>query len=191
MIFLIIKPLVSEMSIARNNILSSAEDEAKLIDSLNLKLRNYSGFEKKQLLLSSAYSTDTSVYSKAQTEPNIKRALISQNTAFNAIATSDLRKMELDNKSIPIQLTIKKASDPDAKINTADLTQTSLMNERNRLAFNISENEITHDAIRTASQLLLAKVAQLDQRIAQKQLYLDIAVKVSDALIAQRDKEKK
>lgn len=174
------KNVREELNVKREKLFESPQE---VLHQLRQLARSFQGYEKKVSKLSQISSADARVYDDLKHNKDAKRFAISQATAIDAIASADQKNMEIDNESIPISLTIKESSENGGNLNTADLTQTALVNERNSYLINLREHDYTHDAIRSASQLLLAKVVTLDRRIAEKTTFINVAEKFSDALI--------
>lgn len=183
-------PLYSEakrdMDRAREGIITSGVDEAGRLKTL---VQEFPGYEQLTVYLKNKSSGDKRIYDNASTNKDSKRHVISQNEAIDGIASADLRNMQLDNEGVPIAMTIKQASESDGSLTTADMINTNVISERNRLALNIRENEFTHDAVRIGNQLLLSRLTDLDKRIEQKLSYMSFMEKFSQELIAYRNRE--
>jgi hypothetical protein len=178
-----LKQARKEMYEQQQRLLDSPKE---VIDRLRKNARDFDGYEKKYAKLAAVGSTDGSVYSNANAA--VKRHMISQGDAINAIAIADQRAMDIDNDAAAAVLSLHSAEN-DSALNTADLTKNAMIAERNKLVLYLKEHDVMHDAVRTSAQLLLSKIVPVDQRIAEKTSFIGVAERFSDALIEQKAKD--
>ncbi len=108
------------------------------------------------------------VANKYQYKSEVKRNLITTNAAAEAIAGCDIRNMNAGNKSAIAENTLQKNVKENGEISMVAMAEANVVNNRNKLFSEVSQNEQIKDAIRINAMMLIQKASVIDMVLLNK-----------------------
>ena len=171
----------------RKELFSSVGDLAVTIlgdiDGVSTALGNRRG---KYITLSSASAGDSVI--EGSSAPEVARHLVARDQANQNLALSDERSYDYENQELRMQLVISDAADDSSGQTPSRQVQTTLVNTRNGLVLRVKQHELQRDKVRVNSHLLLARASHLNQRVVDKLAQVNLMGRMSDSLIAMKNR---
>jgi hypothetical protein len=105
---------------------------------------------------------------KNRYQSDVKRNLYITNTAAEAIAGAEVRNMNTGNKSVIVENVLQQNTREDGQISMVAQAEMSIVNNRNKLFHEVSQNEQINDGVKINSLMLIQKASHVDQMVIRK-----------------------